>query len=83
MPCADVPDGLAKGVACISAIRDDPFGRGGQSFEQRLGVGKLMGLALVKAEGERPPCRVGDHAGFGPISATRAAKRFTTVALRS
>ena len=70
-------------MACVSPIRNDPFGRGGQSFEQGLGVGKLMGLALIKAEGERPTRRIGDHAGFGPISATRAAKRFTTVALRS
>ncbi len=82
-PCVHVPNGLPEGVAGVSAIRDDPFGRGGQSFEQRLGVGQLMSLALVKAESERSPRRIGDHASFGPISATRAAKRFTTVALRS
>ena len=81
--CAHVPDSLSESMAGVSSICDDPFGRSRQSFEQGLCVGKLMGLTLVKAEGERPTGRIGDHAGFGPIAATRAAKRFTTIPLRS
>lgn len=41
-----------------------------------------MCLALCEAEGHRATGAVGDHAGLGPIAATRAAKRLTLVSLR-
>ncbi len=73
---------VAEGVAAVAAVGYDPHRQAGQAREQRQGVGQFMRLARRESEGNGPAYRVGNHAGFGAIVATRAAKRLTSTALR-
>lgn len=81
-PSAHVPDAFSKGVARIAAVRRHPFRHARKAGEQRDCLRQLMRLFWRQSEGHRPAGAVGDHAGLGPIAATRAAKRFTMVSLR-
>ena len=80
---SEVSDLLAEFMAAVAPIGDDPFGNARQVLKQGQGLGEFMGLSLSEAEGDGAPCGVGDHAGLGPISATRAAKRFMVVSFCS
>ncbi len=80
-PGAQVPDVLAKAMAAVAAVGDDPAGHAWQLVEQRHGMRQLVRLAWCEDKGHGPAYRVGDHASLGAIAAARAAKRFTMVPL--
>src|SRR3954467_1022708 len=78
---AQGPDVLAKGVTAETPVRHHPLRHAGQALQERDRMGQLMRLPGSQDEGHRASEPVRDHAGLGSIAATRAAKRFTLIAL--
>ncbi|GEM99161.1 hypothetical protein MRA01_37010 [Methylobacterium radiotolerans] len=77
--CPGVPDVLPEAMTGVAAIRDDPSRIARQLLKQGQRVRQFMGLPRCDPEGDRAACTVGDHAGFGPIPATRSAKSLTII----
>ena len=72
---------LAEGVAAVATVGDDPTGHVRQLVEQCHGVRQFVRLPRRQYESDGAADRVGDHASFGAIAATRPAKCFTMVSL--
>jgi hypothetical protein len=73
---------LAKGVAGVASVGDDPSGYTGQAVEQENGVRELVGLPRRDPEGYGPTRSVRDDYRLGAIATARAAKRFARTASR-
>ena len=80
-PRTHAPDMLAKAMARIAPVADNPLRHTRQPIQERHGVGQFVCLAGCNPEGDGVTRTVGDHASLGSIPATRAAKRFTMVSL--
>ncbi|SDB75037.1 hypothetical protein SAMN02927895_05742, partial [Belnapia rosea] len=64
-----------------AAIGHHPAWHVGQSLEQGHRLRQFMGLPRCELESHSPASSISDHAGLGPVAATRAAKCLTRVPL--
>ena len=73
---------VAKGVAGVASVGDDPSGYIRQAVEQGNGVPELVGLPRRDPEGYGPTRSVRDDDRLGAIATARAAKRLSRTASR-
>lgn len=78
---AAVPDQVAKRMAVITAVADDPARNLGQAREQCGRQRQFMRLTRCQHESNCATYGVGDYASLGSIAAARSAKRLTHIAL--
>ena len=76
-----VPDALAQTVGSSSAVVDNPDGHFWQVIEQASCHRQFACLSQRERERNGQSTAIGDHTGLGAPTATRAAKRFTTISL--
>src|SRR4051794_24381569 len=80
-PCAEMPDEVAKGLAGVAAVGDNPGGDDGEDGQEQRGQRQFVRLTRSQGEANGATGGIGDHAGLGPVAAARSAQCLTLVAL--
>ena len=78
-----IPDALTKSIGGKAFVTHDPSRHIRQAAKQTWRQGKFVRLTGGKRESDGAPLTIGDHTGLGAVTAARATKRLTLIALRA